>query len=144
VREWSIHDKSGKWLLMDLFNKMDYAMLNFDADNKKLAFKFAKKLLKKFGKDFDIYFRRSSSGRGFHFVVCDSKTKIPLYLPKAMVLKIRKQVGDDYGRIAVDKIRIRQDRVISILFDNKNNKNAGKWIKLKTLKQIRNMKVKGK
>jgi hypothetical protein len=58
-----------------------------------------------------------------------------------MVLKIRKQVGDDYGRIAVDKIRIRQDRVISILFDNKNDRNAGRWIKLKSLKQIKKMKV---
>jgi len=51
MKEWTIYDKSGKWLLMDLFNKMNYAMLNFDADNKKLAIEFARKLLKKFGKN---------------------------------------------------------------------------------------------
>ena len=115
-------------------------MLNFDADNKKLALKFARKLLKRFGKSYEIYFRRSSSGRGFHFVV--AKNKIPLFLPKEMVMKIRKQIGDDYGRIKADEIRMRQGRVISILFDYKNNKQAGRWIRLRSIRQIKNMKVK--
>lgn len=142
MKEWSIHDKSGKWLLMYLFNKMNYAMLNFDADNKKLAIQFARKLLKKFGNDYAIYFRRSSSGRGFHFTVCDAKTKIPIFLPKEMVMRIRKQIGDDYGRISADKVRMRQGRVISILFDFKNKRSAGMWRRLKSVNQIRKMRVK--
>ena len=140
MKEWTIDDKSGKWLLMEIFNKIGYAMLNFDADSKKLALRFAKKLLKKFGKDYEIYFRRSSSGRGFHFVV--AKNRIPLFLPKEMVMKIRRQVGDDYGRIRADEIRMKQGRVISILFDYKNNKQAGRWIRLRSIKQIKSMRVK--
>jgi hypothetical protein len=140
-REFTISDKKGKYLIQYLFNKYGYAPLNFDADSKKHAIEIAKRILKRF-KDYQIYYRRSSSGKGFHFVI--TINGFPVYLPKQEILRLRKRYKDCYGRIRADKIRMKQGRIISILFDYKNFKKAGEWKLLKNLNQIRKERMSDK
>lgn len=124
--------KNNKWILHYLFSKFGYAPLNFDTDNKKHAKIVAKKLLKTFGKPYEIYYRISSSGRGMHFKVM--LNGMDLYLPKDVVLKIRKRLRDDYSRVKIDRFRFESNSPISILFDKKQiahgekiKREAGKW-----------------
>ena len=114
------------------------AMLNFDADNKKHAVKIASILLKIF-KTCEIYWRRSSSRKGFHFVVALNRR--PVYVPKEIALALREYCYDCFGRLNVDRIRIRQGRQISILFSWKNGMRAGDWKKLEKVKDIREVRM---
>ncbi|MGC9059566.1 MAG: hypothetical protein ACP5H3_04150, partial [Candidatus Aenigmatarchaeota archaeon] len=60
------------------------------------------------------------------------------------ILRLRKRYKDCYGRIRADKIRMKQGRIISILFDYKNFKKAGEWKLLKNLSQIRKERMSDK
>jgi len=126
------------WLEQWMKNQEGLAMLNFDADSKKHAIKIASILLKIF-KGCEIYWRRSSSGRGFHFVVAINKR--PVYVPKEIALALRQYCYDCFGRLSVDKIRLKQGRQISILFSWKNGKRAGEWERLNRVKDIREVKM---
>jgi hypothetical protein len=69
---------------------------------------------------YKILYRRSSSGKGFHFTVF--KNGKQLYLPVQQTLRIREQCGDCYGRLNFDKQRIKSKLRIGILFDHKYHK----------------------
>jgi len=126
------------WLEQWVNSRRGEAPLNFDADTKRRAIELASKLKKVFH-GCEIYWRRSSSGRGFHFAVAlDGK---PVYVPKALALALRHYCGDCYGRLKVDSIRLRQGRQISILFSWKNGFKAGAWRKLDRIKAIREVKI---
>lgn len=126
------------WLEQWKKSEEGLGMLNFDADSKKHALKIASHLLKVF-KGCEIYFRRSSSGKGFHFVVAvDGK---PLYVDKRLALALRQYCGDCYGRIRVDRQRLAKGRQVSILFSWKNGRKAGKWVKIEKLKQLREVRM---
>lgn len=108
--------------------KKGYSPLNFDADDPFEAFNIAIKLYVRFK---NVEYRKSSSGRGFHFRVLDDKGDV-LYLPSKEVYEIRKEIGDDKGRLFWDSVKLRYKkwRPISVLFDSKNGKRASGWKKL--------------
>ena len=112
------------------FFKKGFAPLNFDADDKSQALKIARKLRKMFGKKkgYAILMRKSSSRRGWHFTVF--KDGKQLFLPIKKVLKLRKKIGDCYGRLRCDIVRAKHGLPISILFDHKAK--VGKKIKFAT------------
>jgi hypothetical protein len=114
------------------------APLNFDADNKKIAMGIARNLLKRFGvrKNYQIYFRKSSSRRGYHFIVL--KKGKQLFLKIRGVIIIRNQIGDCYGRLECDRLRARYtDLPISILFHHKNSRDATAFRELRYISQIK-------
>jgi hypothetical protein len=104
--------------------KIGYAPLNFDADSKTRAKEIARRLLKsKYNKGrYKIFFRKSSSRRGYHFFVF--KDGLALFLPVKKVLRIRKIYKDCYGRLRADRLRAERGMVISILFHHKSGKSA--------------------
>ena len=111
------------------------APLNFDADSKSHAKKIARYIKKLYSsKGYTILFRKSSSRRGYHFTIL--KDGRQLFLPIKKALKIRKKCFDCFGRIRADRIRAKHGLSISILFDNKNLKNATMWKELKHLKDL--------
>jgi len=120
-------------------SEMGFAPVNFDADGIRQSRKLAKKVLEMFS-GYDVYFRKSSSGRGYHFIVADGNRT--LYLPKKMVLNLRKACGDCFGRLRVDGQRIADGGQISILFNWKNGRSAGKWKKLRRISQIKQCRTK--
>jgi hypothetical protein len=117
-------------------NKKGFAPLNFDSDTKVQARKIAKKLLRKYSKSpYLILFRKSSSRRGFHFVVFkDSKQ---LFLKKKEILKIRKKYHDCLGRQFADIERAKRGLAISVLFHHKWSKNCTDFISLEKLSDLK-------
>jgi len=108
--------------------KRGYSPLNFDADDVFSAIRIGIKLLIRFR---NVEYRVSSSGRGLHFRVLDENGNV-LYLPSERVFRIREEIGDDPGRLFWDriKLKVRNWRPISVLFDTKNGKRAGEWKRL--------------
>jgi hypothetical protein len=101
------------------------APLNFDVDSKKQAKVVLRRLKRRFkAPKYIILKRKSSSGRGYHFFVFTAEQK-QLFLPARKVLRIRKAVGDCYGRLKADECRAKAKLPISILFHHKNLKTAG-------------------
>jgi hypothetical protein len=121
-----------------LFEKLQkgLAPLNFDADNRKNAKRIARNLLKRFGKrkGYQIFFRKSSSRRGYHFTVF--KDGRQLFLTIRGSIKIRHTLGDCWGRIDCDKLRAKHNLPISILFHHKNRKEATVYRELKFINQV--------
>ncbi|MCS7106235.1 MAG: hypothetical protein NZ942_02885 [Candidatus Aenigmarchaeota archaeon] len=111
------------------------APLNFDADDKKQAKKIARILKRMFkGKRYCILVRRSPSKKGFHFTIF--KDGKQLFLEKNKVLRIRKKVGDCYGRLECDILRSKFNLPIGILFNHKAKfgkkfKFATRWVDLR-------------
>lgn len=116
--------------------KKGNAPLNFDADSKTHAKKIARSIKKLYDvtKGYTILFRKSPSRRGYHFTIL--KDGKQLFLPIKKVLRIRKKCFDCFGRMKADRIRAKHGLSISILFDNKNFKNATGWKELKYLKNL--------
>jgi hypothetical protein len=118
--------------------KQGFAPLNFDADYKKMALAIGRNLLKRFGKrkNYQIFFRKSSSRRGYHFTVF--KNGKQLFLTVIGVLRIRNSIGDCYGRLNCDRLRAKYTKLpISILFNHKNRKDTTAYKEFKFLKQIK-------
>lgn len=108
-----------------LLAKIGYSPLNFDADTIFTSLRLARNLERKYN---NILMRKSSSGRGWHFKVMDGKTT--RFLPSLETVEIRDDLGDDYGRLKCDRIRLLMGLDIGILADYKNGKYAGEWERL--------------
>jgi hypothetical protein len=120
----------------DAMGRIGYAPVNFDSDNKKQAKATAKHLLIFFHhKSFEIYWRKSSTRRGYHFTVFQNGRQ--LFLPAQISIAIREQAGDCYGRLKADKQRIEHGLPIGVLFNGKNGKEATAWRKLVTVKSLK-------
>lgn len=84
---------------------------------------------------FEVYRRKSSSRNGYHYLV---HFEIPAYMIKATfgdseeAIKrfqwaIRFLMGDDFGRLKVDAMRIEQGLKAMILFIKKNGGQVTDW-----------------
>ncbi|MHA1580962.1 MAG: hypothetical protein ACTSYM_00425 [Candidatus Baldrarchaeia archaeon] len=110
--------------------KKGYSPLNFDCDSKERAIEMAKNLYNYFYKlGYEVWWRRSSSGRGFHFTIVKNGKQVYVLTGKALFL--RKKFGDCYGRLKCDILRNRYSKLgTGILFNIKNSRFAGEWTEL--------------
>jgi len=121
-------------------SKKGYSPLNFDVDTKEWALEVAKNLHNYFTKlGYEVWWRRSSSGRGFHFTIMKDGKQVYVLTGKALFL--RRKFGDCYGRLKCDILRNRYSKLgTGILFNIKNGRFAGEWRKLdldKFLKMVK-------
>jgi len=118
-------------------SKKGYSPLNFDVDSKIQAIDMAIKLSNFFEKrGYEVYWRRSSSGRGFHFTIMKDGKQAYFLVGKALFF--REKFGDCRGRLRCDKLRNKYSKLgTGILFNIKNGKFSGEWKRLELDKFIK-------
>ena len=108
--------------------------LKLDADSPLKALRIAHKLSAHESLFPDAQQRRSSSGKGWHFRVKSFKTGA------RKNIKYRQLLGDCWGRLRADKIRLKLNQPTNVLFEWKNGKQAGNWHKLNIIEILADLK----